>query len=549
MIIKLFNYITSNQKILFLSLVLYRCINSLLINTFFDPDEYWQSLEVAHKLVFGYGYLTWEWSEGLRSFIHPLIFVYLFKFLKFLNLDSTFFIIIGPKLLSGFLAAIGDLYLYKLTLSIFKSKESAKWALICQLISWYMFVCIVRTYSNSIETILFIISLYYFPINNDTINSKPKISIALTTFAFLIRPTTAIMWLYILPLHIFINLKSIKKIFNFLIFDCLFIGLLCLFIGCFIDYIYYERFVFLPYNFLYFNVLKNISSFYGTHPFHWYWSQGLPAIGFTILPLFLLSIRSLWIKKSDRFKLHLAWCALFTVGFYSLLAHKEFRFILPILPIIMMYSGYYISTFTQLKTTTKTTTTTKESKESKESYDPKSKPNISTTLISPPKLIILLLLLNIPMSVFFSNFHQRSPIDIMHYINSDIVPKIKDNGTISVDLLMSCHATPFQSYIHNENLILTLLECPPPLNENSPIDEKSLFYKDPLNFMNTQYKHIEINNSNKNSKNLKALPNYFIVEDELLDRLEPWLLKNSYRKEYHLKKPLDITSSTVFIRV
>lgn len=216
--------------------------------------------------------------------------------------------------------------------------------------------------------------------------------------------------------------------------------------------------MFLPYNFLYFNVLKNISSFYGTHPFHWYWSQGLPAIGFTILPLFLLSIRSLWIKKSDRFKLHLAWCALFTVGFYSLLAHKEFRFILPILPIIMMYSGYYISTFTQLKTTT----TTKESKESKESYDPKSKPNISTTLISPPKLIILLLLLNIPMSVFFSNFHQRSPIDIMHYINSDIVPKIKDNGTISVDLLMSCHATPFQSYIHNENLILTLLECPPP---------------------------------------------------------------------------------------
>jgi len=43
----------------------FRCMNSLLVRTAFNPDEYWQSLEVAHNLVFGYGHLTWEWAQGL----------------------------------------------------------------------------------------------------------------------------------------------------------------------------------------------------------------------------------------------------------------------------------------------------------------------------------------------------------------------------------------------------------------------------------------------------------------------------------------------------
>ncbi|KAL6056153.1 Mannosyltransferase [Balamuthia mandrillaris] len=43
------------------ALVAYRCCNALLVKTYFAADEYWQSLEVAHNTVFGYGYLTWEW--------------------------------------------------------------------------------------------------------------------------------------------------------------------------------------------------------------------------------------------------------------------------------------------------------------------------------------------------------------------------------------------------------------------------------------------------------------------------------------------------------
>lgn len=36
---------------------------SLLSQTFFQPDEFYQAYEPAHRLVFGTGYLTWEWRD------------------------------------------------------------------------------------------------------------------------------------------------------------------------------------------------------------------------------------------------------------------------------------------------------------------------------------------------------------------------------------------------------------------------------------------------------------------------------------------------------
>ena len=45
--------IMSTEHTLFLGLLAYRVINALLLQTSFVPDEYWQSLEVAHNMAFG----------------------------------------------------------------------------------------------------------------------------------------------------------------------------------------------------------------------------------------------------------------------------------------------------------------------------------------------------------------------------------------------------------------------------------------------------------------------------------------------------------------
>ena len=64
---------------------------ALAPRTFFQPDEYFQSLEVAHHAVFGYGHLTWEWlaPRPIRSVLYPALNIPAYWLLKTLELDQT----------------------------------------------------------------------------------------------------------------------------------------------------------------------------------------------------------------------------------------------------------------------------------------------------------------------------------------------------------------------------------------------------------------------------------------------------------------------------
>ena len=100
----------ATERWLFVSLIFFRILVALVTSrTVFAPDEHWQSLEVAHQVVFGYGYQTWEWrdrralvgmsgwSNGpIRSFIYPAFFVPLYWLLQKLGLDETI-LLVGAK--------------------------------------------------------------------------------------------------------------------------------------------------------------------------------------------------------------------------------------------------------------------------------------------------------------------------------------------------------------------------------------------------------------------------------------------------------------------
>lgn len=68
-----------------------RVFVALCTRTFFQPDEYFQSLEPAHHLVFGYGHLTWEWlsAHPIRSIVYPAINVPIFWILKLTGLAES----------------------------------------------------------------------------------------------------------------------------------------------------------------------------------------------------------------------------------------------------------------------------------------------------------------------------------------------------------------------------------------------------------------------------------------------------------------------------
>jgi hypothetical protein len=68
---------------------------ALATRTFFQPDEYFQALEPAHYLVFGYGDLTWEWTSKppIRTILYPALNIPIYWLLKIFRLDGTFLLV------------------------------------------------------------------------------------------------------------------------------------------------------------------------------------------------------------------------------------------------------------------------------------------------------------------------------------------------------------------------------------------------------------------------------------------------------------------------
>ena len=124
-----------------LTLVLLRVINSIFVYSFFSPDEYWQSLEIGHKITFGYGHETWEWRQQwkLRNYIYPYFIAGIYQILKITHMDTVLSVIIFPKMIHGLLLSTTDILIYFCTSNWFGVKP-AQYALITSLGSWFLFL-------------------------------------------------------------------------------------------------------------------------------------------------------------------------------------------------------------------------------------------------------------------------------------------------------------------------------------------------------------------------------------------------------------------------
>ncbi|OUM59808.1 glycosyltransferase family 22 protein [Piromyces sp. E2] len=493
-------------------LILFRFYNSLSLGTFFVPDEYWQSIEVAHNFVFDYGYLTWEWKEKIRSFSYPLLFTLPYMILKHFNLDNTDLLIYFPRLIHVFIAALCDLYTYKLTKKYF-GRNAAKWALFCSMLSWSNWNILVRTVSNSIETTLTVMALYYWPLQ------KPKnggevpikdfiIALALAAIACFFRPTNGVVWIFLGLSLIFQYRKSFKALSN-IIYYVLIVLIITLIISIGIDKFYFNEWIISPWNFIKFNIIENISIFYGDNSWHWYFSCGLPFVGYTFLIFMIPGV------ITSHFNI-LFYLLLWTVGIYSNLVHKEYRFIYPIVPIIFFYSGYFLDVISK--------------------YDQKIKSFIKKYIW---KCVALLVLTNIPLAFYISNVHQRGVMDATFFLRKEV----RQHDANGILYLMPCHSTPFYSYIH-KNITLDFLTCEPPIGEKdikAYKSEEDFFFEDPKYFLFNHFSHTIGNSTIKYPtdgkyahplENIpkKEWPNYIIFFDNIYDDIK-FIFEGSNYKE------------------
>ncbi|PKA55335.1 Dol-P-Man:Man(7)GlcNAc(2)-PP-Dol alpha-1,6-mannosyltransferase [Apostasia shenzhenica] len=493
------NDFTSDKRIWAFCLV-FRALNSLLVQTYFNPDEHWQALEVAHRIVFGYGHLTWEWKKGIRSYLHPLMFALLYKTMAFIQCDTPWLMMKAPRLMQSLISSVGDVYLYKLSSLIFDGQ------LFSHLSNWFMFFCIPRTLSNSLETVLSVMGLYYWisflgAPKYATFTSR-RLALFLSALACAVRPTSAVIWLYVG----FLDLFGMQKKLKFLVLEVLPIGSFAAVFTCILDYWMYGTWTFVPLNFLKFNFLSSGGDYYGTHAWHWYFTQGFPAMVFTFLPY---SLYGIYYSKEWRLSGLIAW----VLGIYSLLGHKEFRFVLPVLPIALIFSGYTLAAFSRHK-------------------HPKRKRSLGMRCPSRMQMSILFLIAtNVPMALYMSLVHQRGTEDVMHYLSKEA----RDGKVNSILFLMPCHSTPYYSALHY-NVTMHFLDCTPS-DVRGTLDESDQFMANPVDFTSEMFKH-------------DSLPSHIVVFDSEEIMLRDILSSRSFREEKrffhsHFKVDRDLQGSVI----
>ncbi|KAF8653003.1 hypothetical protein HU200_062438 [Digitaria exilis] len=118
-------------------------------------------------------------------------------------------------------------------------------------------------------------------------------------------------------LQLFSQLLLMKSKCHFVFLEVIPVGAIVLAVTTLLDWWIYGQQVIVPLNFLKFNLLSSGGDYYGTHVFHWYFTQGFPSMIWTFLPFAIFGIVK---SRERRISGLIAW----VLGVYSILGLKEF---------------------------------------------------------------------------------------------------------------------------------------------------------------------------------------------------------------------------------
>jgi len=162
---------------------------------------------------------------------------------------------------------------------------------------------------------------------------------AALTLSFMIRNTSPVGWPPLLLMKIIYD-GSLKPI----LLAGLFVFLPTVGLCVAVDSFYYGEYpVFTSYNFVKANLAEGLSKYFGTDPIYYYVTFIFPWF-FTVLVPAVFG--GLWIYGKDSYtssrKPYILVLTLTYVGIFSVIPHKEARFLLPVLPFCFLMAGYAV---------------------------------------------------------------------------------------------------------------------------------------------------------------------------------------------------------------
>ena len=336
------------ENYMFLKFLTLRLLIAIIARGVDHPDESLQSVEVAHKMVFGPGHLTWEWviDSPIRSIAYPALFAFVFQALKMTGLDTLWLIATLPRLTQAIISACGDYCFLTFFRKTF-SKSANYFVFFYALNGWMMYVS-SRTLSNTMEMNLNCIALLYY---SKALERKGATLdgikyVALVTISFATRPSTALFWLPSILYHIAILIQR-KRFWSEFALKMLPTACLTLLVLTVMDSVYYGRFVFVPWNFFRINILVGVSSnVYGEESVAYYALISLPLMLNLMLPFLPVGIKFAWKDKEKRI---FVFSTLWTFLCLSCTSHKETRFLTPIVPLLLALCSHGLTKMHKLE--------------------------------------------------------------------------------------------------------------------------------------------------------------------------------------------------------
>jgi GPI mannosyltransferase 3 len=293
---------------------------ALLVPSVFFPDEIYQTLEPAHRLAFGTGVVTWEWREGIRSWVFPTFLAGVMRVTTWMGSGSTGYLR-GTYLILSVISLLTVWFGYAWAKRASGNEAALIAAGACSI--YFVLVYFAPKALYEVVSAHILLPGLYLGVYGDRIGEKKRMFLAglFCGLATCLRIQFAPAVLFA---AVYFCYPRWRQRFPFVLAG-LAVPVLAFGLVDQITWSYpWQSFI------AYFRVnLTSRAYSYGTE--HWYWYGGVL--------LTLLGAIGLFLWHGSRRSPFLAIFSIIYVVSHSLIAHKEVRFLYPILPLALVLAA------------------------------------------------------------------------------------------------------------------------------------------------------------------------------------------------------------------
>jgi len=287
----------------------------------FWPDEIFQSVEQAHRLVFGYGITPWEFRAGARSWVFPGMVAAVLKLGSLLGVDTGQGLILLVKTTMA-LVSLVTLYM---TMRLAHNIAGQRAAMLTGLLAAFFPVSLLLAARSLSEVATAPVLLGSYMLSRHKGREPQLLAGALAGLAICMRYQSGLVALGILA--IIVSERRIKDAVWFA-GGASVLGLLC---GM-LDWLTWGKPFYAFKKYLYFNIKKSGAKF-GAYPWSYYVTVSWSAIGPAVLVIAAAFVSGLFLAPK---------LGLLVIGYtivHSIIPHKEYRFLMPVVPFGLALAG------------------------------------------------------------------------------------------------------------------------------------------------------------------------------------------------------------------